>query len=73
MAVIGSSNMDMRSFSLNLEVTVMMIDRDVVRQMHAVEDHYRCISRELDLADWIKRPMLARYVDNVARLTATLQ
>ena len=72
-AVIGSSNMDMRSFSLNLEVTVMMIDRDVVKQMHAVEDHYRCISRELDLADWIKRPMLARYVDNVARLTATLQ
>lgn len=72
-AIIGSSNMDMRSFSLNLEVTVMMIDRDVVRQMHAVEDHYRSISRELKLEDWVNRPVLARYVDNVARLTATLQ
>ncbi|MHA7304474.1 cardiolipin synthase [Arthrobacter sp. TMN-49] len=72
-AVIGSSNMDMRSFSLNLEVTVMMIDRDVVQQMHAVEDHYRAISRELKLAEWVNRPILARYVDNVARLTATLQ
>lgn len=72
-AIIGSSNMDMRSFSLNLEVTVMMIDRDVVRQMHAVEDHYRSISRELKLEDWVNRPILARYVDNVARLTATLQ
>lgn len=72
-AIIGSSNMDMRSFSLNLEVTVMMIDRDVVRQMHAVEDHYRSKSRELKLEDWVNRPILARYVDNVARLTATLQ
>ncbi|POH61006.1 cardiolipin synthase [Arthrobacter glacialis] len=72
-AVIGSSNMDMRSFSLNLEVTVMMIDREVVQQMHTVEDHYRAVSRELNLEEWVNRPVLARYVDNVARLTATLQ
>ena len=65
--------MDMRSFSLNLEVTVMMVNSDLVRQMHEVEDHYRAISRELHLAEWVTRPILARYVDNVARLTATLQ
>ncbi|RAN71322.1 cardiolipin synthase [Bacillus sp. SRB_336] len=72
-AVIGSSNMDMRSFSLNLEVSVMMIDQDVVQAMHAVEEEYRKVSRELQLHEWITRPILARYVDNVARLTATLQ
>jgi cardiolipin synthase len=72
-AVIGSSNMDMRSFSLNLEVSVMMIDQDVVQAMHAVEEQYRKVSRELHLHEWVARPMLARYVDNVARLTATLQ
>ncbi|WP_104111033.1 MULTISPECIES: cardiolipin synthase [unclassified Arthrobacter] len=72
-AVIGSSNMDMRSFSLNLEVTVMMIDRDVVKRMHEVEDRYRSVSRQLTLDEWVKRPVLARYVDNVARLTATIQ
>lgn len=72
-AVIGSSNMDMRSFSLNLEVTVMMMDRGVVQEMHRVEEQYRAVSRELQLDEWINRPVLARYVDNVARLTATLQ
>lgn len=72
-AVIGSSNMDMRSFSLNLEVTVMMIDDAVVRRMREVEDNYRAVSRELVLEEWINRPILARYVDNVARLTATIQ
>ncbi|WP_269939590.1 cardiolipin synthase [Arthrobacter sp. HY1533] len=72
-AVIGSSNMDMRSFSLNLEVTVMIVDGSVVQRMHEVEDHYRAVSRELLLDEWENRPILARYVDNVARLTATIQ
>ena len=72
-AIIGSSNMDMRSFSLNLEVTVMMIDDSVVQRMRQVEDNYRSVSRELVLEEWVNRPILARYVDNVARLTATIQ
>ncbi|HEX9227942.1 MAG TPA: phospholipase D-like domain-containing protein, partial [Arthrobacter sp.] len=72
-AVLGSSNMDMRSFSLNLEVSVMLLGEDIVRRISAVEDTYRGISRELTLEDWMKRPMGDKYVDNVARLTATLQ
>jgi cardiolipin synthase len=44
-----------------------------VRRISAVEDTYRDISRELTLEDWMKRPMGVKYVDNVARLTATLQ
>jgi cardiolipin synthase len=72
-AVLGSSNMDMRSFSLNLEVSVMLLGEDIVKRIRAVEDTYRDISHELTLDDWMKRPMAAKYVDNVARLTATLQ
>jgi cardiolipin synthase len=72
-AVLGSSNMDMRSFSLNLEVSVMLLGADIVGRIRAVEDTYRDISHELKLEDWKKRPMLVKYVDNVARLTATLQ
>ncbi|MFC7847498.1 cardiolipin synthase [Arthrobacter sp. NPDC057388] len=72
-AVLGSSNMDMRSFSLNLEVSVMLLGADIVNSMRAVEDTYRDISHELLLEDWMRRPLAARYVDNVARLTATVQ
>ena len=72
-AVLGSSNMDMRSFSLNLEVSVMLLGADAVNGMRAVEDTYRDISHELRLEDWMRRPLAARYVDNVARLTATVQ
>jgi cardiolipin synthase len=72
-AVIGSSNMDMRSFALNYEVSLMMLGGDVVARMRQVEDHYRSLSRELTRAEWEQRSFGKRYVDNVMRLTSALQ
>jgi cardiolipin synthase len=72
-SVIGSSNMDMRSFSLDFEISVMISGGDFLRRMRAVEDDYRERSRELILEDWLKRPILSRALDNVARLTAAVQ
>lgn len=72
-AVLGSSNMDMRSFALNYEVTTVMYGERAVAALRRVEDGYRERSRELTAGEWRSRPLLARYVDNVARLTAALQ
>ena len=72
-AVIGSSNVDMRSFSLNLEISVMLRSRGFVKRMRAVEQSYRDLSRELTLDEWMKRPRAAQVLDNVARLSATMQ
>lgn len=71
--VIGSSNMDMRSFALNYEVSLMLLGDDVVHRLQSVEDHYRSVSRELTLEEWSRRPVRLRWVDNVMRLTAALQ
>ena len=72
-AVIGSSNMDMRSFGLNYEVSTMLLGHDIVNRMRKVEDVYRARSRELTLEEWERRSRGAKYVDNVMRLTAALQ
>ncbi len=72
-AVIGSSNMDMRSFGLNFEVSTMCFGGDFVREIRKVEDHYRSISRELTLGEWTNIPLKDRYTDNVMRLTSALQ
>ncbi|WP_315899850.1 cardiolipin synthase [Arthrobacter alpinus] len=72
-AVIGSSNMDIRSFSLNMEISVLVHSADFVTQMRAVEDGYRANSRELELADWVKRPAGEKFWDSAARLTSNLQ
>lgn len=72
-AVIGSSNMDMRSFALNYEVVMMMTGAEVVARLGEVQDTYRALSTELTLDAWLGRSRGHRYVDNLMRLTATLQ
>ena len=72
-AVLGSSNMDMRSFGLNYEVSLMLLGPEVVAEMRKVQDTYRSMSKELTLKEWLERPRRAAYWDNVMRLTAALQ
>ena len=72
-AVIGSSNMDIRSFNLDFEVSVLLLGSGFVARMRAVEDSYRAISTELTLDIWRQRPLIKRYLDNVLRLTSALQ
>lgn len=73
LSVIGSSNMDMRSFGLNLEVVMMTSGRSYTTALRAVEDHYRAVSRELTLAEHLRQSLPTRILDNLARLTSALQ
>ncbi|QWT24131.1 cardiolipin synthase [Subtercola sp. PAMC28395] len=72
-AVIGSSNMDIRSFSLDLEVSLMVHGPSFVAQMREVEAGYRAISSELTLEEWKKEPLSRTVLDGLARLTSGLQ
>jgi len=72
-AVVGTSNMDMRSFALNYEVVMMLTGSAIVDRIRQVEDEYRSLSTELRLEDWQGRSWRSSYVDNLMRLTAALQ
>lgn len=71
--VFGSSNMDMRSFSLNMEVTVLTIGDQPVGDLNRIFEKYLAQCEELDLETWQSRPKYKRWLDNVFRLTAALQ
>jgi cardiolipin synthase A/B len=72
-AVLGSSNMDMRSFGLNYEVSLMLLGSEVVADIRKVEDSYRATSKELFLDTWLARSRGSAYKENVMRRTAALQ
>jgi len=72
-AIVGSSNLDIRSFTLNLEVSLVVYDPAVVRQLNKVEHLYLKRSDRLSLKQWQKRSRKAQLLDNIARLTAALQ
>lgn len=72
-AVIGSSNMDVRSFSLNMEASVLVHGSSFVERMRSVENDYKAASTRLTLEEWLARPVSAKVLDNLARLTSSLQ
>ncbi|WP_404429788.1 cardiolipin synthase [Microbacterium lacus] len=71
-AFIGSSNMDVRSFSLNAESSLLVRGRSFVAGMREVEQKYRDIGRELTLDEWRREPAKATFFDGIARLTSAL-
>jgi cardiolipin synthase A/B len=71
-ALIGSSNFDIRSFALNAELSVLICDRDVVADLHAVQQGYlaRCDAVTLESRRQLALPR--RALENLARLTDSL-
>jgi cardiolipin synthase len=72
-ALIGSSNMDMRSFGLNSEISLMVRSKTFVAEMRAVESGYRGLSTELTPEQWELEPLRRTTLDGLARLTSALQ
>ncbi len=67
-AVIGSSNLDLRSFLLNEEISLIVYDRDVTAALCRIQERYFAESDELQLADWRSRPRMTKILENSARL-----
>jgi cardiolipin synthase len=72
-AVIGSSNLDIRSFQLNLEVTLVCYDASVVADLRQIEAAYIRKSRLVNLDEWETRTLKEKLFENISRLTAALQ
>jgi len=72
-AVISSSNMDIRSFQLNLEITIVCYDTQVVADVRRLEEEYLRCARPLQLETWQARPLHTKLFNNLARLTSALQ
>ncbi|MFN0132645.1 MAG: cardiolipin synthase [Phycisphaerales bacterium] len=67
-AMIGSANIDMRSFYINYEVTLFVYDTDVASQVRMLQTGYVGESEELEEERWRSRPAWRRALENTARL-----
>jgi cardiolipin synthase len=71
-AVIGSANLDIRSFWLNNEINLLIYDPEVARALHVIEDGYLARSTTVTAKLWAGRGVLRRAIHNIARLTDAL-
>lgn len=72
-AVIGSSNMDIRSFELNMECSVIAYDKHIVAQLARAQRINIQQSTLLTPERWKKRSLWNTFLDSVSRLTSALQ
>lgn len=70
--VVGSSNMDIRSFLLQMECSLMIGGTDFMEKMHEVEEVYRSRSRVLTLKEWRQQPWYQSLLDNTCRLASAV-
>jgi cardiolipin synthase len=71
-ALIGSSNLDIRSFALNAEVSVLIYDRAVVADLKRIQDGYLVHARVVTTAERRNMRFGRRALENLARLTDSL-
>lgn len=67
-AIVGSANIDIRSFALNAEIELMFYDAGVVAELRRIQDAYFAHSALLDAQEWNRRPLLSRTAQGIARL-----
>ena len=71
-AIIGSTNIDIRSFALNSEINLLVYDSAMILELRKLQEHYFANSYLLSLQEWRRRPLIARTMHGVARLADSL-
>ena len=70
--LIGSLNLDMRSFYLNAEASLVCYDRQVAVDLRMEQQRNLAVSDTLSLVAWRRRSFLATLAQNIARLFGPL-
>jgi len=68
----GSVNLDMRSLWLNFEISLLIYNRDVTKQIRELQSGYIDNSNLLDVSEWKQRTFGRRLLENVTHLAAPL-
>jgi cardiolipin synthase len=71
-ALLGSSNLDIRSFYLNFELNVLLFGPQITHELRFAQTRYIADAQLLDRDRWQARPRLGRYMDSAAALLSPL-
>lgn len=71
-ALFGTVNMDMRSFFLNLEISLAIYDAEIARSIAKVQQGYLRDSRYISVSRWQRREKIWGLVENTVRLFSPL-
>ncbi|MBV7434857.1 cardiolipin synthase [Cardiobacteriaceae bacterium TAE3-ERU3] len=71
-ALFGTMNMDMRSFYLNMELSLAVYDRETVANIGRLQQSYLAASEPVNLSSWQERHVVQHFVERCVRLVSPL-
>lgn len=72
LSIVGTANMDQRSFDLNFEINAFLFDVELTQQLVKQFDSDLEHCRKLELDRWMKRRLFKRFTESMARIFAPL-
>lgn len=72
LVIVGSANMDVRSFEHNFEIDAFIYDKNVALDAKSIYQNDLKNTSPMELSEWLKRPVLKRFASSVSRLFAPL-
>lgn len=72
LAIVGSSNVDIRSFKLNEEVSLLFYDTCSIDEVIEIQDTYLAGSDRIDIKQWRRRSRFRRLAENLAQTASPL-
>ena len=72
LAIIGSANLDVRSFNLNFELSLLLYGPEQTRQLREIQMAYLADSKKIEPQQWSRRPAVRRYADSAISLLSPL-
>jgi len=70
LAIFGTVNLDLRSFHLNFELSLLIYDRGFAARLRALQHRYLARCERLDLVAWKGRGLGRRLLENAVQLVA---
>lgn len=71
-AMVGTANMDIRSFDLNFEVNAIVYDSEIAQELKRSFIDDLTYAEKIDSVSWGNRPLLTQLFEKTARLVSPL-
>ena len=71
-ALLGSANLDVRSFYLNFEVNVLLYGEEVTQHLRFAQQRYLNQCQTVSLHQWRQRPLIKQLIEGAAALFSPL-
>ncbi len=71
-SIIGTANLDNRSFDLNFEINAVVYDEKIAEELTEIFEDDLKFSKQINLEDWVRRPFYKKLLEKVFKLFSSL-